>query len=163
AGRRDQRMSIAFRLRDFCHPLAILRLRASFARSQWLSPEGFRAYQEAMLRQTVEQAYHQVPYYQDLFRRLRLTPADVRTVPHLQKWPCLSKAGVRAEFPRLQAADRHRYRPRLCRTSGTSGEPVRFLLDKPANVLEFVYYWRYWGWAGYCLGQRFAELSSHYF
>jgi phenylacetate-CoA ligase len=38
-----------------------------------------------------------------------------------------------------------------------------FLLDKPANVLEFVYYWRHWSWAGYRLGDRFAELSNSFF
>jgi phenylacetate-CoA ligase len=38
-----------------------------------------------------------------------------------------------------------------------------FYLDKSANALEFVYYWRYWGWAGYRLGDRIAELGSHFF
>ncbi len=36
-------------------------------------------------------------------------------------------------------------------------------MDKSANVLEFVYYWRQWSWAGYRLGDRFAELTSHFF
>jgi phenylacetate-CoA ligase len=51
----------------------------------------------------------------------------------------------------------------IAQTSGTSGEPLRFLLDRPSNVLEFVYYWRHWSWAGYRLGMRFAELSSAFF
>ncbi len=40
---------------------------------------------------------------------------------------------------------------------------MHFLLDKPANVLEFVHYWRHWSWAGYRLGCRFAEFSSEFF
>ncbi len=36
-------------------------------------------------------------------------------------------------------------------------------MDKPSNVLEFVYYWRSWGWAGYKIGDTFAELSAQHF
>jgi phenylacetate-CoA ligase len=156
-------MTVEFKLRDFCYPFALLRLRRFFERSQWFSAEEFVRYQEQRLRQIIDQAYDRVPYYQDLFHRLKLRPDDLRTLADLPKLPTLSKATLRREFQRLQASDRQRYRPRLCQTSGTSGRPLRFLLDKPANVLEFVYYWRHWSWAGYRLGSRFAELTSHYF
>jgi phenylacetate-CoA ligase len=155
-------MSIEFKVRDFCYPVALLRLRRQFERTQWLPADQLIHDQEQRLRQVVARAYHQVPYYQDLFRSLKLRADDIRTVADLHKLPTLSKATLRREFPRLQATDR-RYRPQVARTSGSSGEPVRFLLDKPSNVLEFVYYWRHWSWAGYRLGNRFAELSSSYF
>lgn len=156
-------MSILFRTRDFRYPISIVLLRLLFERSQWWSLEDHTKYQQRLLRQAVTQAYSQVPYYQDLFRKLRLTPADIRTVGDLQKLPLLSKATLRTHFRRLQARNKNLYHARLYRTGGTSGEPVRFLLDKPANVLEFVYYWSHWSWAGYRLGKRFAELTSHYF
>jgi phenylacetate-CoA ligase len=156
-------MSTAFKLREFCYPNDLLRLRRFFEGSQWFSPEEQIRYQEQRLRQVVHQAYHRVPYYHDLFRRLNLRPEDIRTPTDLRKLPTLSKATLRKEFPRLRATDCRRYHPRVAQTSGSSGEPLRFLLDKPANVLEFVYYWRHWSWAGYRLGNRFAELSSHYF
>jgi phenylacetate-CoA ligase len=156
-------MSIQFKLRDFCYPVDLIRLRRLFERSQWHSAEELLRYQEERLRRIVSQAYYRVPYYQDLFRSLKLRPDDIRTPADLQKLPTISKATLRKEFLRLQATDRRRYHPRLAQTSGSSGEPLRFLLDKPANVLEFVYYWRHWSWAGYRLGTRFAELSSHAF
>jgi phenylacetate-CoA ligase len=40
---------------------------------------------------------------------------------------------------------------------------MEFYVDKPSNVLEFVFYWRYFGWGGYRLGSRFAELSAEFF
>jgi phenylacetate-CoA ligase len=156
-------VSVEFAVRDFAHPLAILRLRASFERTQWWPTERLLHHQERLLRRTVGHAYAQVPYYRDLFRRLRLTPADIRTVADLAKLPTLPKATLRAEYPRLQAADRARFRPRAYQSSGTTGEPIRFLLDTPANVLEFAYYWRHWSWAGYRLGSAFAELASSFF
>jgi phenylacetate-CoA ligase len=56
-----------------------------------------------------------------------------------------------------------KFHPRLACTSGTSGSSVAFYVDKPANVLEFVFYWRYFGWGGYRLGSRLAELSAEFF
>jgi phenylacetate-CoA ligase len=156
-------MSVEFRLRDFFYPISILRLRNFFERSQWWPQTQLQDYQEERLRQVIRHAYHHVPYYQDLFRRLKLTPEDIRGLSDLPKIPRLSKATLRREFRRLQAVDKERYHPRCVQTSGTSGEWVRFLVDKPSNVLEFVYYWRHWSWAGYRLGMRFAEFSSHYF
>ena len=40
---------------------------------------------------------------------------------------------------------------------------MRFLLDRRARALEFCFYWRHWGWAGYRLGDRFATqcLGDH--
>lgn len=156
-------MTVDFTIRDFGYPLALLRLRRFFERSQWFSQDELVRYQDQRLRQIVDQAYHRVPYYQDLFRRFKLRPDDIRTVADLSKLPLLSKAALRKDFLRLQATDQRRHHARLVRTSGTSGEPLRFLVDKPANVLEFVYYWRHWSWTGYRLGCRFAELTSHYF
>ncbi len=156
-------MSIDFRVRDFRYPISILQLRELFERSQWWSLDELVGYQEQRLRQVVSHAYQHVPYYQDLFRARKLTPADIRTVSDLEKLSQLSKATVRREFSRLQARNSRRYRPRVHHTTGTTGEPVHFLLDTPANVLEFAHYWRHWSWAGYRLGSRFAEFSSDYF
>jgi phenylacetate-CoA ligase len=75
----------------------------------------------------------------------------------------LSKDRVRDAGSELMAHNSAKYRPKAYSTSGTSGQPLIFYLDKSANALEFVYYWRYWGWAGYRLGDRFAELGSHFF
>src|SRR5690606_37357121 len=41
--------------------------------------------------------------------------------------------------------------------------PIEFLADRHSQTLEFVYYWRHWSWAGYRLGDRFAELGSQHF
>jgi phenylacetate-CoA ligase len=156
-------VSVEFTFGKFGHPWAITRLRTRFERSQWYTAEEVAFYQEQQLRKIIRQACSQVPHYRELFRKLNLAPDDVRTLADLQHLPLLSKQTVRTEFDQFCAANRSRYESFVAQTSGTSGEPLRFLLDKPSNVLEFVYYWRHWSWAGYRLGMRFAELSSAYF
>ena len=63
----------------------------------------------------------------------------------------------------MTARNCKKFHPQLITTSGTSGSQVRFYADKPSNILEFVFYWRFWGWADYKLGNRFAELSAEHF
>lgn len=156
-------MALEFKLRDFAHPLALLRLRSTFEKTQWLTSEEQTLYQERLLRRTVEHAYRRVPYYRDLFERLRLKPGDLRRLSDLDKIPLLTRETLCAEFARLEATNSRAFRPRVLCTSGTTGRRVRFLVDRPSNVLEFVYYWRHWNWAGYKLGDPFAEFSSVFF
>jgi phenylacetate-CoA ligase len=156
-------MSVQFTIGNFGHPVAIWKLHRAFDVSQWFSSEQFLEYQRVRLRIVLGHAYATVPYYHDVFQRAGLTPADIRDVADLQKLPILTKGIVRREGLRLQSAARHHYRPQPVSTSGTTGEPICVLLDKPSNVLEFAYYWRHWGWAGYRLGTRFAELSADSF
>jgi len=94
-------MSIQFSIWDFCYPFSIAKLRILFERSQWWPLPDLLGYQEQLLRQTVVQAYQQVPYYQELFRRYHLRPTDIQTVADLQKLPRLSKATLRTAFPQL--------------------------------------------------------------
>jgi len=156
-------LSIEFKIRDFAYPKGIVRLRRFFEKSQWMHPDELREYQRHLLRRTVRQAYFHVPYYAQLFDALRLKPQDIRDVDDLWKLPLLSKEMVRANYGALRADNAKRFRPSVVCTSGTTGEPLRFLVDKPSNVLEFVYYWRHWSWAGYRPGDRFAQLRYDFF
>ncbi len=120
-------------------------------------------YQSARLRQIVTHAYHNVPYYQKLFKENNIVPDDIQTVKDLKNIPCLTKEQLRLNFNSLLARDAKKYRPTLLFTSGTTGGKINFYADKTSNVLEFVYYWRFWGWGGYRLGDTFAALSSEDF
>jgi phenylacetate-CoA ligase len=156
-------LSIDFRVRDFAYPVGLLRLRRFFEKSQWLPPEELRAYQQERLRNIIRQAYHHVPYYRRLFDEKRLKPGDIRTVEDLSQLPLLSREDVRRSYRQLSADNARRFHPAQARTSGTTGTPLQFLVDKPSNILEFVYYWRHWSWAGYRLGHRFADVRYDYF
>src|SRR5436305_5347464 len=156
-------MSVDFTTRTFFHPVAIARMRRALERSQWFTPEQFERYQTNQLGRILRHAYRTVPYYRTLMQRLKLQPGDFRSVSDLEQLPILSKETLRNQFAALQSTSAHAYGARLVRTSGTTGEPLSFLLDTPSNVLEFVYYWRHWSWAGYKLRRRFAEFSSDYF
>jgi phenylacetate-CoA ligase len=156
-------MSIDFRLRDFFHPFLIRRLHDEFERNQWRHPEELAAWQDRRVAALADHAIRQVPYYRRLARALGIGPGDIRRAGDLKSFPLLHKSDLRQHASELTADNAAVFGPVPASTSGTSGEPVTFLLDRESNCLEFVYYWRHWGWAGYRLGDRFAELGSQFF
>ncbi len=156
-------MGIIFKIRDFAYPFSILRLKRMFDRNQWLEHEDLIRYQSARLREIVAHAYEQVPYYHELLKHKGMVPSDIRTAEDLQNLPMLSKELLRENFQRLIARNARKYRPVSVATSGATGTRTDFYCDKPSNILEFVYYWRFWQWAGYRLGDTFADLDVEFF
>ncbi len=128
-----------------------------------MSGDQLGAYQDDRLRRIVRHAVRQVPYYRQLFHERGLHAEDIESSKGLHLLPLLTRETVRQNVALFHAEDMRSYRPRLARTSGTSGLALEFYLDRDSNALEFVHYWRHWGWAGYRLGQRFAELASVHF
>jgi len=156
-------MAIDFQIKDFAYPLSLLKLKRLFDKNQWLSEESLHDYQSSRLRQIISQAYNNVPYYKSLFKEKGILPHDIKMVQDLKNVPFLNRDLLRGHFDSFAARNAQKYRPVLLSTSGTTGGKIRFYADKPSNVLEFVYYWRFWGWAGYKLGDTFAKLSSEDF
>jgi phenylacetate-CoA ligase len=156
-------MALEFRPIDFAYPAALIKLRSTFEKTQWFTNDQQIHYQEQLLRRIIEHAYSFVPYYRDLFNSAGLKPGDIQRLSDLNHIPILTREILRSQFERLKATNCRAFRPQALCTSGTTGQGVQFLVDKPSNVLEFVYYWRYWNWAGYRLGNLFAEFSSGFF
>ena len=156
-------MAVEFKIQNFFYPVDILRLKLSLDRSQWFSKEQLKIYQLQRLSLILDHSYKNVPYYRNLFNDLKLKPRDIKTTEDLTKIPLLSKNTLKRSFRSLIADNAQQFSPHLCRTSGTTGEPKEFYQDGPSNILEFCYYWRYWSWAGYKLGDRFAEFTLNHF
>jgi len=156
-------MGLDFRIRDFAYPLSILKLKRTFDQNQWLGEEALKEYQSERLRQIIVHAYANIPYYQKLFRENSIRPGDIQSAEDLKRIPFLTKDLLRRNADSLVARNAKKYKPASLSTSGTTGGKINFYADKSSNVLEFVYYWRAWGWAGYRLGDTFALLTSEDF
>ncbi len=156
-------MAIDFRLRDFAYPLTIVSLRRQLERSQWLPPDELRHEQDQRLRQTIAHAYAQVPFYRRLLDERGLRPTDFESAQDLSRLPVLDKATVRDQASNFHARNSWKHLPKPHQTSGTTGSPLSFLLDKRSNSLEFAYYWRHWSWLGFRLGDPVGELGTKHF
>lgn len=156
-------MPIDFRPRDFFAPFTILELGRALDRLQWAEPDELRDYQVTRLRAVLQHAARHVPYWQAVFARTDFDPRDLRHPRDVERLPLLTREQVRDDVEGLVSRRARRSTRRWNGTSGTTGRPLRVLLDRRANALEFCYYLRFWGWGGYRLGDAFVELGGYHF
>lgn len=112
--------------------------------SQWWPKEKLEEFQNERLRIIIEHAYEKVPYYRRIFNQRGLKPKDIQTREDLNKLPVLTKEDVRKHFKELMAKDFKKYKPILRYTSGSTGIPLKFYLDKNNLVWERAFVCRHW-------------------
>jgi len=173
AGLIDIYMKMPHSLKDIlkrCYSFVPLELRLGrkffnklnfIEKCQWWSRQELENYQDEQLRMLVEYAYHNVPYYYNLFKALKLTVSDIKKQKDLQKLPILTKEIVRSNFQSLCSVNfKHKDVIRLS-TSGSTGKPLTVLYEKNKEYLNYdPYVWRFFRWAGLNVGEIYAKISN---
>jgi len=118
------------------------------------------AYRDERLREVVRHAYETVPYYRDLFDRLRLKPSDVRGKSDLEKLPILSREQVAEEGERLLSTVLRPEEIVRTTTSGTTANPLPVFWDRTIAVVNNACLWRSRRWAGFEFGRPYATLMG---
>jgi len=136
----------------------LLRRMQELERSQWLSRDEIEALQIGRLRDTLTHAAREVPYYADLFRQAGLDPAAVKSVADLRSLPALSRETLAASYDRLRCRDGARAGVIERSTGGSSGRPVRFLVDEKEMTERSAHIYRNLRWLGWDLGDRMAYV-----
>lgn len=150
--------------RRFFYPLHERLLRRPTMRfthrledSQWESPDALRALQESKLRTLLRHAQTHTRFYR---RRIRLCGIDLhaeRLGEQLGKLPLLDKEDVRtaAEEMVWRDAPGGLFRSH---TGGSSGEPLKFYLDRRRQAYDQAARIRTHRWFGVKLGEREVYL-----
>jgi phenylacetate-CoA ligase len=128
--------------------------------SQYWSIERQVSYQESKLKLLVEHAYHNVPYYQKLFTRLKLKPNDIRKISDLQKLPVISRKTLQNNYNELMARNHKDFKSQYRSTGGTTGEPVRYLSDLNTWSLHWALKFRAWETSNYKIGDKIAIVGG---
>jgi phenylacetate-coenzyme A ligase PaaK-like adenylate-forming protein len=136
------------------------RIFAELKRTERASLAELEELQAERLQKLIRHAYENVPYYRRVFEELRLKPADIQMPEDLYKLPILTKQAVRqfADDLRARNASRHQYR--IGRTGGSTGIPLKLLLDRRCIVFDHALILRLWSWAGYEPGDRVVILRG---
>lgn len=112
------------------------------------SPERLERYQSQALQTLIRHCDQHVPYYQDLFRTLKLKPEDIQTVEDLKKLPLMDKRVVNENYDKLIAHNKKNLLCRMGSTSGSTGTPAKFVRDYHSINFEHAMVWRHWRNAG---------------
>jgi phenylacetate-CoA ligase len=151
-----------FRLRDYIFsPLAIRRARERLEASQYWSPERRRGWVQEQLERTLAHAVANVPWYRRTLAPFASRFPEMIERLDLSELPVLPKEVVRNHFDELCADEHADYVPSCTETSGSTGTPTRFMLDRESNVEHFAAIWRVLNWTGYRFGQRYADMTGY--
>jgi phenylacetate-CoA ligase len=140
---------------------AVKQYLAYYLKTQWLSKAELAELQKTKLRALIHHAYHNVPYYRQVFDDLHLKPEDIREVADLQKLPLLSKREVRQNFDRLFASNFDRRKMNAMATSGTTGSPLTVYVTSHNAVTERALNLRMRNWGGWNANEKRATLSGY--
>lgn len=135
--------------------LDVRRKLRELERTQWLPREQLEAWQLVRIQKLVQHAYEHVPYYHDWYRRLGIRPQDIKTLKDFQSLPFLTREDVVNHLdslicPELRsgAQDRH--------TGGSTGQPMRFVIDQLFRRWDLALEFRGRGWYGAREGDKVA-------
>ena len=103
------------------------------------SIEEIRARQNRRLTELLTHASTYVPFYRDLFRAKRLSPADVTTANLSQLLPTISKADIIAS-PAAFHSEFYAQSGLRLNTSGTTGSPMQVLCAREARSINYAFH-----------------------
>ncbi len=151
--------SLIFPIMERYQRTEIRKHLAWLKKTQWLSHSEIEALQNKKLRALVRHAYRNVPYYHRLFKTLGLTPDDIRRKEDLSKLPVLKKEDIRKNPDQFLARNVPGSRVMETQSSGSTGEPLKYYMDKTSYSIGWAHTFRCWSWAGYSLGDPYVKIS----
>ncbi len=109
-----------------------------------LSAERIHDYQLGQLKNILVHANDNIPYYHELFRSIGFHPEQVSDFDDISVIPYLTKDIIRNNFEKLQSVSKVRGGSYSTTTSGSTGQPLKILLDYDSFFKEnaFLYYYR---------------------
>src|SRR3989338_556644 len=144
-------------------PVKYLKIYTCLKKSQWWPRLKLEQYQTERLRQLLRHAYKNVPYYTDIFKKLNLTPKDIKSIEDLRRLPILTKEGIVKHFDKLISAKVNKKYITLISTSGSTGKPMEFYRDERASPIESFLLRRNSEWANLKVYDKNVRLWSRPF
>ncbi len=154
--------NIVLPLSDFAGRYTISKELDSALESQWWTREQIDEFQNRKLRELVKHAYNNVPYYNELFKKIKLTPDDIKSKDDLYKIPILTKEDFRKNFPENIVAKNIPSSQRIMNSSsGSTGKPLSFFESRKSYSIQQAAGIRAWYWMNYQLGDKYVKISKH--
>ncbi|MFH0946870.1 MAG: hypothetical protein V2A76_16880 [Planctomycetota bacterium] len=129
--------------------------------AQWLSSEELGRRTEDRLATLLSHAARTVPFYREYCEEAGLRPESLRTLEDLKRLPVVDKNSYReGPLSRFLAEDIGGHRRLEFTTSGSTGEPLKFCLDRRAMPLVFASHLFYDSWFGLRPFDRYVRFMA---
>ena len=112
------------------------------------------------VQQLVGYAYSHVPFYHQLWTEHGISPADIQGPDDLSRIPVVTKADLRAAYPKDTLSDELTAGQwKEWSTSGSTGEPFKFAMDAAAVGYQMAVNLRTCTLSGYALGKKVLQVA----
>lgn len=130
-------------------------------RAQWLPPAKLHERTEIRLTRLLRHASENVPFYRDTCRSLGLSESQFTTISNLRQLPIVSKATFRErQLDCFLATNVPAHRRLEWTTSGSTGEPFKFFLDRQMMPIVFASHLFYDSWYGLSPSDRCVRIMA---
>jgi len=138
------------------------RISYWYKQIKWLdnNPSEVLAWQQNKLKEFIEYTNNNSNYYNSLFKEVNIDPLSIKSFDDLKLIPSVNKEIIKRNYSFFISKNFSRRRYIVVSTGGSTGEPLKYHLDKDA--------WSYftaeriirWGSVGYVYGDKFIALGS---
>lgn len=136
---------------DIHHCLQLLE------QSQWLPQAKLAELSFRKLEALVHHAEATVPYYKDLFAECGFDVGKFQSPEDLKVLPVLTRDNLEKNFEALKSREIGRFHAHESCSSGSTGQPARFMQDLRFDMWCRAHQLRAYGWCGdWKVGERFA-------
>lgn len=120
-------------------------------------------YQDRQLVKVVQHAAEHVPYYRNLFKEIGFDPSKFKGRTDMYKIPLLDKETLRTRQMEFVADNADQYGIHWDSTSGSTGTPLRFIIDDETKAHKLAAVIRSYCLAGYFPGKKTFSIQSYQF
>ena len=125
--------------------------------TQWWSREEIARYQLNKLKEILVYALEKIPYYQQSFKAHSNLIRHLKSISELSSLPFLTKEQLRHNFSSLQNPG-FKGRILIDSTSGSTGDPMRFVHDRTAGAFARALLYREHRWHNLDIGEKEARF-----
>jgi phenylacetate-CoA ligase len=135
----------------------MLNYRHFLKDSQWWPKERLLEFQWQELQKLLRHSYEQVPYWQDIFKKLGITSKDIRDYSDFQKFPITSKEDIKSNKTQMIARN-YLGKTWTKSTGGSTGVPLELDYTPDSYDWRMAVSKRGYSWAGCEDGIRQAYI-----
>lgn len=134
-----------FRLKDYITaPIRLIQIGKWMKKAPRIEPDEMEKILVEQLGELCLYAEKHVPFYKKWFAAADFDPRLMTDLKYYEKLPLLDKNTVRKNLNEMLSDEAVKLSAVECKTSGSTGTPLRFYLDKNVNSASFLLFYRAW-------------------
>jgi len=132
-----------------------------YIKTQWFTVEEMREYQLNKFKKLIYHCYKNVPYYTEIMDSIGLSPADIKSIDDIKRFPLLTKEIIKQNYEKFFPLNIKEIKGvKTSQTGGTTGNILFKRNDANTRSSTWAAYKRFNDWMGYNDGDKALILMG---